>query len=56
MKEITVHSADRMSNVDFFIHAMEESIQRYEQAQREAILPKKAGLKKGLRRKNMTKK
>ena len=28
----------RMSNVDFFIHAMEESIQRYEQAQREAIL------------------
>lgn len=32
----------RMSNVDFFIHAMEESIQRYEQAQREAILTKKS--------------
>lgn len=31
----------RMSNVDFFIHAMEESIQRCEQAQREAILTKK---------------
>ena len=46
----------RMSNVDFFIHAMEESIQRCEQAQREAILTKKAGLKKRLRRKNMTKK
>lgn len=32
----------RMSNVDFFIHAMEESIQRCEQAQREAILTKKS--------------
>ena len=32
----------RMSNVDFFIHAMEESIQRCEQAQREAILIKKS--------------
>ena len=32
----------RMGNVDFFIHAMEESIQRCEQAQREAILTKKS--------------
>ena len=32
----------RMSNVDFFIHAMEESIQRCEQAQKEAILTKKS--------------
>lgn len=30
-----------MSDVDFFIHAMEESIQRCEQTQREAILTKK---------------